>query len=237
MLFAMNKDVHKAEESIWWRGWSLDDSRGVDQPETGRTVKTSTRNRILLAAFREVHLNGFQAASIQNIIDAAGVTKGALYHYFTSKDEIGFALLDEVFIRYVESTWIGLLHECDDPITALIDYLRETGGAMTDADVALGCPLDHFAQEMAPLNDGFQQRIERLFERQHEAMLNAIQRGQAAGTVVADIDAASIAMMIDATLQGCMAMAKQSRSLDTLMMCGTGLIHYLEQLRPKSKVV
>ncbi|NIQ76006.1 MAG: TetR/AcrR family transcriptional regulator, partial [Gammaproteobacteria bacterium] len=55
---------------------------------------------------KEVHLNGFQSASIQNIIDAAGVTKGALYHYFDSKDAIGLALLDEIFTKYVETNYI-----------------------------------------------------------------------------------------------------------------------------------
>ncbi len=203
----------------WWLSWYQ------DPPQ-------DTRGKILFAAFQEVHLNGFQAASIQNIIDAAGVTKGALYHYFASKHEIGYALLDEIFSKYIESTFIAPLAETDDPITALVHHLIESGAQMSDEDVALGCPLDHFSQEMAPIDSEFQKRIDALYQRKQRALISALKRGQLAGNVTSDVTAESIALMINATLQGCMAMAKNSRSLETLMQCGAGLIHYLEQLRP-----
>lgn len=211
------------DESSWWLSWY-------------QNPPQSTRDKILFAAFTEAHLNGFQSASIQNIIDAAGVTKGALYHYFSSKDEIGLALLDEIFSQYIEATFISPLKNTDDPITALTGHLRETGSKMSDQDVALGCPLDHFSQEMAPINAEFQLRINTLHQAKSAALIAALQRGQQAGNVTKDVSAESIAMMISATMQGCMAMAKSARSLETLTQCGTGLIDYLEQLRPASRV-
>ena len=66
-------------------------------------------------------------------------------------------------------------------------------------------------------------------------MVKAFERGQQAGTVTKDVTAESIAIMISATLHGCMAMAKSARSLELLMQCGEGLFHYLEQLRPGIK--
>ena len=204
----------------WWLSWY------GSPPET-------TRDRILFAAFKEVHLNGFQAASIQNIINSAGVTKGALYHHFNSKDDIGYALLDEIFSKYVESEFIAPLQSSDDPITALINHLQETGAKMSEQDIALGCPLDHFSQEMAPIDIEFQKRLDRLYQRKNNALISALKRGQLAGNVTSEVAAESIALMINATLQGCMAMAKNSRSLETLMQCGAGLFHYLEQLRPR----
>lgn len=224
-----NTDSTASTSNGWWSEWWVGSSS--EQVESGTA---STRERILLAAFQEVHRNGFQAASIQNIINAAGVTKGALYHYFASKEEIGLALLDEIFTRYVEFTWIAVLDQTDDPIKTLTEHLQATGEQMTEQDIALGCPLDHFAGEMAPIDDRYQQRIEALYTRKRDAIAGAIRRGQSAGTVVADADADAVAVMIIATLQGCMAMAKSSRSLDTLMMCGNGLLHYLQQLRPLS---
>ncbi len=215
----MKSQAQKDQDSGWWLSWYQDppqDTRGV----------------ILFAAFREVHLNGFQAASIQNIIDAAGVTKGALYHYFASKHEIGYALLDEIFSKYIETTFIAPLLETDDPISVLIENLTESGAQMSEEDVALGCPLDHFSQEMAPIDSEFQQRIDALYQRKMGALVSALKRGQLASNVKNDITAESIAIMINATLHGCMGMAKSTRSLETLMQCGAGLIHYLEQLRP-----
>ena len=204
----------------WWLSWYP-------------SPPADTREKILFAAFQEVHRNGFQAASIQNIINLAGVTKGGLYHYFDSKDAIGRALLDEVFTRYIENTYIKALETTDDPLTTLITHIKEAGKKMSDEDIALGCPLDHFSQEMAAINNEFQTRIDGLYQRKQDALVNALKRGQQTGTVVKDVSAESIALVINATLQGCMAMAKHSRSLDTLMLCSEGLFHYLHQLKPK----
>jgi len=192
----------------------------------------STRQKILLAAFTEIHRYGYQAASIQNIIDQAGVTKGALYHHFKSKHEMVVALIDEVHSEYVENTFIRPMQGSDDPITVLIQTLYAMKADMSVEDVELGCPLDSLAQEMAPIDEQIQRRIEQLYQRKHKQLVAAFERGQVAGKVKQDISANSIALLIMATLQGSMGIAKSARSVDVLIQCGEGLIHYLEQLRP-----
>ncbi len=192
-----------------------------------------TRHKILLAALMEIHTYGYQATSIQNIINLAGVTKGALYHHFNSKHELLIALLREVLAQYVENTFIKPMNDTDDPITTLTQTLYAFKENMTDEDVALGCPLDNIAQEMAPIDGRVQQIVNRLYQRKQKAMVAAFERGQAAGNVKQDIGADSIALMIRATMQGCLAIAQSARSVDALTQCGTGLLHYLEQLRPE----
>jgi TetR/AcrR family transcriptional repressor of nem operon len=216
----LNTQAVQANDNGWWLSWYQ------DPPKT-------TREKILFSAFQEVHLNGFQSASIQNIINSAGITKGALYHYFSSKDEIGYALIDEIFSKYVYSTLIKPLETTTDPITTLMNHLKESGAKMKDEDIALGCPLDHISQEMAPLDNIFQEKIQALYQAKHRAVVDAFVRGQEAGTVIKEVSPESVAMMINATLHGCMAMAKTARSLDMLMKCASGLFEYLEQLRPK----
>lgn len=55
-----------------------------------------TRERLLQAAFREIYRSGFQSASLDTILAAAGVTKGALYYHFDSKEALGYAVVEEV---------------------------------------------------------------------------------------------------------------------------------------------
>jgi AcrR family transcriptional regulator len=55
-----------------------------------------TRRGILAAAFAEIHRQGFQAASVANILADTGLTKGALYHHFPDKKALGLAVIDEV---------------------------------------------------------------------------------------------------------------------------------------------
>jgi TetR/AcrR family transcriptional repressor of nem operon len=214
----MNSQIQAEIEKPGWPDWFI----GDDQ---------SARQKILLAAFSEIHLYGYQAASIQSIIDQAGVTKGALYHHFKSKHEMVEALIDEVYTMYVENTFIKPMLKTNDPVQALIETMVTFKDHMTDADVALGCPLDSLAQEMTPIDEGIRQKIQSLYSHKQEMMVAAFERGQAAGKVRQDISAESISLMIMATLQGCMGIAKSARSVDALVQCGEGLIHYLQQLR------
>lgn len=215
----MNIEVEAIIDRNWWTTWCTGDVQ-------------NTRQKILLAAFKEIHFNGYQAASIQSIINQAGITKGALYHHFNSKHEMLVALMEEVHTQYVENTFIKPMEVTDDPISALTQTMHAIKDKMSDEDVALGCPLDNIAQEMAPIDEEIQAIVDRLYKRKQQVMVAAFERGQAAGNVTKDISAESISLMIRATLQGCMGIAKSARSVDALIQCGMGLIHYLEQLRP-----
>ena len=55
-----------------------------------------TRGRLLQAASRVVYRSGFQSASLDAILAATGVTKGALYYHFDSKEAQGYAIVEEI---------------------------------------------------------------------------------------------------------------------------------------------
>jgi AcrR family transcriptional regulator len=59
------------------------------------TASRATRLKILQAAFDEFYKWGFQAASLNHIVESARATKGALFHHFKGKNKLGYALLDE----------------------------------------------------------------------------------------------------------------------------------------------
>ena len=48
-----------------------------------------SRRKILEAAFAEFYANGFQGGSLNHIVEMAGTTKGALFHHFDGKQELG----------------------------------------------------------------------------------------------------------------------------------------------------
>src|ERR1700758_92354 len=57
----------------------------------GRAAKATrppVKERLLHVATRLVARHGFESTSVQDIVDAAGVTKGAMYHYYGSKDDL-----------------------------------------------------------------------------------------------------------------------------------------------------
>jgi AcrR family transcriptional regulator len=83
-----------------------------------------TRERLLQAAFREVHRSGFQRAGIDTILAATNVTKGALYHHFESKEALGYAIVEEVIAKLVHDRWLRPMLGNGQPIDILIGIVR-----------------------------------------------------------------------------------------------------------------
>src|SRR5499427_4326673 len=115
----------------------------LEAPEKKRKSRNPerTRERLLQAGYREVYRSGFQSASIDTILAASNVTKGALYHHFESKEALGHAIIEEVVATLPRDRWILPLQRSTDkdPINALIGVVRAipTG----PQDIKGGCPL------------------------------------------------------------------------------------------------
>jgi len=225
-----NNSFFNSKSAQWWHIYSCKHCKNGD----GSTIDKSaeTRAKILMAAFDEIYLRGFQAASLNNILKNTSTTKGALYHHFKSKMELGYAVVDEVIGETLASNWIEPLTKTDDPIAVMQHILEKSGDLMTEEDVRLGCPLNNLSQEMSPNDDGFRERISTIYIKWEKAIEGACDRGKAAGNIREDADSKQLAILFVATLEGCLGLAKSRQSLDVLMQCGQGLIEQLELLRP-----
>src|SRR5258708_8239790 len=66
---------------------------------TGRArgqARPPVKERLLNVATRLFARHGFEGTSVQDIVDAAGVTKGAMYHYYGSKDDLLYEVYHQV---------------------------------------------------------------------------------------------------------------------------------------------
>lgn len=194
-------------------------------------AEPDTRTKILFAAYKEIHLNGFQSASLNNILAHTGVTKGALYHHFPNKTELGYAVIDEVITDRILRSFVEPLSGSDDSIQSLIDLIQHSGDAFTLRDIELGCPLGNLAQEMAAIDEGFRVRLNRIYELWHGAIINAVKQAQDKGRIIPSINPEHIAVMVVATMEGCLSAGKISQDLNKLLCCGAGLIQYLNLIQ------
>jgi AcrR family transcriptional regulator len=192
----------------------------------------ATREKLLRAAFEEIYRRGFQAASLDTILDQAGVTKGALYHHFPTKAALGYAVVEEVVTELLLERWLGVLDaQVGDPVTALQRTLRHRAATLTAREIELGCPLNNLAQEMSPLDERFRRSINATFDAWREGFARALARGQAEGTVRRDVDAGQVAAFVVAAVEGSYGLAKNARSGAMVRANLDLLATFLESLR------
>jgi len=188
-----------------------------------------TRQRILEAGFNEMHRHGFQAASVANILADTGLTKGALYHHFPSKKDLGLAVVEEmVGVRLVER-YIAPLSDAEHPAQALIDLIGLKQN-QSEEHIRLGCPLNNLMQEMSPVDEDFRGRLNRILGQWQGAFEDALRRGRQAGEVRADVDCAAAALFIVSAWEGCTGVAKNTQSVAGFRACMTQLQAYVASL-------
>ena len=188
-----------------------------------------TRERLLQAASREIYRSGFQSASLDTILAVAGVTKGALYYHFDSKEALGHAVVDEVIATCVRGKWVRPLQNGTDPIDALIGAVQ--GIPVRPADVRGGCQLNNLAQEMSSLDAGFRKRLAIIFDAWREAVASVLREGQAHGSVRCDVEPADAAGLLIAMVEGYASLAKNAQDPKVMKAGIRNIVGWLRSLR------
>ena len=204
--------------------------------DCGMTMQTAkqpdlTRERLLAAAFAEIHRHGYQAASVASILADTGLTKGALYHHFPDKKALGLAVIEEVIRPRLAEMMFAPLSGDGHPLTAMMDLLRRKARSTKGDEIALGCPLNNLMQEMSPIDEDFRQGLNRLLQDWVKVVAEALRRGQKEGEVRRDIDVQETAFFIVASLEGCLGMSKNTQSPGAYRGCLAQLGRYMEGLK------
>ena len=193
----------------------------------------ATRHKILMAAFAEFYKHGFQGGSLNHIVEAAGTTKGALFHHFAGKQELGYAVVDEMIGPILKQRWLDPLAGSKDPIAdlkrAFRRYVRED---IESGHFVQGCPLNNLAQEMSPLDEGFRKRIDKLYAAWRKTYADALAEGIRAGKVSKNAKPEDTAALIVASQMGIWGTGKSSRSRELMAQAGEAVCAYLDSLKP-----
>ena len=196
------------------------------------TKAEGTRQKILAAAFAEFYKNGFQGGSLNHIVEMSGATKGALFHHFAGKQELGYAVVDEIIGPILKERWLDPIAGSTNPIADLKKAFRqfvkqdiETGSWLQ------GCPLNNLAQEMSPLDEGFRNRIDKLYDTWRKGFAAALASGIKAGKVRSDISPRDVAALVIAAQMGIWGTGKSSQSKELMTQAGEALCQYLDNLK------
>jgi AcrR family transcriptional regulator len=188
-----------------------------------------TRERLLQAASREIYRSGFQSASLDTILASAGVTKGALYYHFKSKEALGYAVVEEVIGPVVHGKWVRPLQSVKDPIDALIGAVQRI--PVRPVDVRGGCQLNNLAQEMSPLDAGFRKRLASVFGAWREAVASVLREGQIHSSVRRDVEPVDAAGLLIAMVEGYGSLAKNSQDPKVMKAGIRNIVDWLRSLR------
>lgn len=96
-----------------------DGSRPGRAARTGAAPKNGAKELIIAAAAALFQERGFAATSMQEIADAVGLTRPALYYHFRNKEEILESLVEEITLKSIRKTLLLNTESSADPVQTL----------------------------------------------------------------------------------------------------------------------
>lgn len=172
------------------------------------SLKAGARQKLLVAAFQLIREKGYSSTSVDELCAHAGVSKGAFFHHFESKDALAVAAANhwsEISVAFFET---APYHQHDDPLERVLGYLDFRKAILKGELAEFTCLVGTMVQETYGTHSDIRKACEASISG-HAAKVEvdialAIKRYR----IRAPWTAASLAMHTQAVLQGAFILAK-----------------------------
>lgn len=172
-----------------------------------RVPRGEARARLLAAARDLVRHKGFAATSVDDLCTAAGVTKGAFFHHFASKEALGVALIDDWTLTTGAMFAAHPYNALPDPLDrvfAYIDLRREIlGQPIPEFTCVAGTTVQEAYETSIPIREAAERSVRSGFEHVRTHLAAAL-----AAHPVPGVTAEGLARQFQVAVQGGIILAK-----------------------------
>jgi TetR/AcrR family transcriptional repressor of nem operon len=160
------------------------------------------------AALSVIRTRGYSATSVDELCAAAGVTKGAFFHYFKSKDELGVAAAD----HWSETTGAMFAdapyHDHAAPLDRVLAYLEFRKTRLQGRVPEFTCLVGTMVQETYETTPVIREACERSITGHAATLETDIEAAMRERHLAPDWTAESLALHTQVVLQGAFILAK-----------------------------
>lgn len=188
----------------------------------------TARTKLLDAAVNVIRAQGYAATSVDDLCRAAGVTKGAFFHHFASKDEMAVAAANHWTATTVPLFETAPYHQPADPAQRVLAYVAFRKAILTGPTIPdFSCLAGTLVQETYDSHPDIRDACGASIVGHAETLVSDIQAAlDEAGRSA--MSARSLALFTQSTLQGAFVLAKATNDPGVAADCCDHLTRYLE---------
>ncbi len=181
----------------------------------------TSREALIRAGVALLSEKGYSATGLEEVLRSAGVPKGSFYHYFSSKDVFGAALIEAYATYFVRKLDRWLLDERTAPLQRIRNFVADARDGMARYEFRRGCVVGNLGQEMSALPELFRDRLHGVLLDWQARTERCLREAQAVGEIAADADCAALAAFFWIGWEGAVLRAKLERSPEPLDLFAT----------------
>ena len=196
--------------------------------------KTDGKTKLLDAAIAVIRTKGYSATTVDKICQAAGVTKGAFFHHFKSKEELAVSAAGH-FSSMADRLFLGAPYRnLPDPVDRLLAYIDFRKAILKGELPEFTCLLGTMVQEAYETHPAIREACGKHMGG-HAGMIEAdISEAMRKYSIHPQWTAGSLALYTQAVIQGAFILAKAQHGPQIAVDCLDHLRRYLEMLFHKS---
>jgi TetR/AcrR family transcriptional regulator, transcriptional repressor for nem operon len=198
-----------------------------------------TKTKLLDAAVTLIRSQGYSGTSVEDLCRAAGVTKGAFFHHFASKQDLAVAAADHFAARSNAGFAAAPYQTQADPVQQLLEYVDFRKAILQGELSEFTCLFGTMVQEAYQTHPALREAADRGISG-HAADIEAIiSKAMNASGIEGPWSAESLSLHIQSVLQGAFILAKAKEGPAVAAQCLDHLRRYLELLfvRPSSQAI
>lgn len=174
--------------------------------------KSNHKEKILSEGLRVVHKQGYSAASVRDIVQAAGVPQGSFTNHFASKEAFGLAILNRYYDDLRSLMEDTLLNDSLPPLRRFKQWTEANINLFNQEGNWNGCLLGNFSSEINVEIGSIQERLCQILEEQRCNIAYCLRAGVKAGDLPSRTKCDELAGFIHSALQGAILMSKAMQS-------------------------
>jgi len=193
-------------------------------------LKATARSKLLDAALTVIRTKGYSATTVDDLCAAAGVTKGAFFHHFPSKDALGVAAA-EYWSEMTGTLFAGApYHAPEDPLDRLLAYLAFRKELLAGELPEFTCLVGTMVQETYDTVPAIRDACARSITGHAETIEADIEAAIHARGLTPTWSAKSLALHTQAVIQGAFILAKSGGGAQIAADTIDHLIRYVKLL-------
>jgi AcrR family transcriptional regulator len=192
-----------------------------------------TKAHIIEQAAALFNQQGYAGSSMSDVMRVTGLQKGGIYNHFRSKDELALEAFNFA-VQRIQQRFRGALKEKRHAVDKLMAILSVYERFLEDPPVQGGCPLLNTAVESDDAHPALRRQTQLAMDAWRSLIERIVDKGVARSELQPTVDAATVATILIATIEGGIMLSKLYDDPSYLEQALTHLRTYVQQLATPS---
>lgn len=196
--------------------------------------RMATMQRMQLAGLELFYKQGYYNTSVDDILKALSLSKGAFYYHFESKEDFFISIIENYLVKKVYGAMIEPLEGQNDPFRAIVNSFEDNLATAVHNEMDYGFVLNNFINEFHGRNETIMQYLKDILKVWEVNLVGLLQRAKTDGLVDRHTDSQGVATYLIASYMGIRTMMVDGNAQQLSYQYLQQLRHYMRSIAPQT---